>query len=87
VKDGVRGIALLFVVGEERNSAGAYAASRSHNRYSISLAIAVIIASQVFGKFEPSAMLLEREITEPLFEAVDQLQRGPASIAHQIASD
>jgi len=38
VKDGVRGIALLFVVGEERNSAGAYAASRSHNRYSISLA-------------------------------------------------
>ena len=51
------------------------------------LLIAVIIASQVFGKFEPSAMLLEREITEPLFEAVDQLQRGPASIAHQIASD
>lgn len=28
VKDGVRGIALLFVVGEERNSAGAYAAAR-----------------------------------------------------------
>src|SRR5436190_3470313 len=28
VKDGVRGVALLFVVGEERNSAGAYAASR-----------------------------------------------------------
>jgi acetylornithine deacetylase len=28
VKDGVRGLALLFVVGEERNSAGAYAASR-----------------------------------------------------------
>jgi acetylornithine deacetylase len=29
--EGVRGIALLFVVGEERNSAGAYAASK-HNR-------------------------------------------------------
>lgn len=28
VKDGGRGIALLFVVGEERNSAGAYAAAR-----------------------------------------------------------
>jgi len=29
VTDGLRGIALLFVVGEERNSAGAYAAARS----------------------------------------------------------
>lgn len=29
VVDGVRGIALLFVVGEERNSAGAYAAARN----------------------------------------------------------
>ena len=29
VTDGVRGIALLFVVGEERNSAGAYAAARN----------------------------------------------------------
>src|SRR5579864_2953828 len=28
VADGVRGVALLFVVGEERNSAGAYAAAR-----------------------------------------------------------
>jgi acetylornithine deacetylase len=28
VTDGVRGIALLFVVGEERNSAGAYAAAK-----------------------------------------------------------
>jgi len=29
VADGVRGVALLFVVGEERNSAGAYAAAKS----------------------------------------------------------
>src|SRR5204862_2941357 len=29
VTDGLRGIALLFVVGEERNSAGAYAAARN----------------------------------------------------------
>jgi len=29
-EEGLRGIALLFVVGEERNSAGAYAASRDH---------------------------------------------------------
>lgn len=29
VEEGVRGVALLFVVGEERNSAGAFAASRS----------------------------------------------------------
>src|SRR6185369_6087478 len=29
VTDGVRGIALLFVVGEERNSAGAYAAAQN----------------------------------------------------------
>lgn len=29
VTDGVRGIALLFVVGEERNSAGAYAAAKN----------------------------------------------------------
>lgn len=29
VKDGVRGLALLFVVGEERNSAGAFAAAKS----------------------------------------------------------
>jgi len=29
LEEGVRGIALLFVVGEERNSAGAYAAARS----------------------------------------------------------
>ncbi len=28
--EGVRGVALLFVVGEERNSAGAYAAARDH---------------------------------------------------------
>lgn len=31
VAEGVRGVALLFVVGEERNSAGAYAAAK-HNR-------------------------------------------------------
>jgi len=29
VQDGVRGVALLFVVGEERNSAGAYAAAKN----------------------------------------------------------
>ena len=30
VAEGVRGIALLFVVGEERNSAGAYAAAKQN---------------------------------------------------------
>ena len=29
ITDGVRGVALLFVVGEERNSAGAYAAAKN----------------------------------------------------------
>src|SRR5438105_4594383 len=37
LSEGVRGLALLFVVGEERNSAGALAASRDHrgSRYLI----------------------------------------------------
>ena len=58
MKDGVRGIALLFVVGEERNSAGAYAASRSHNRYSISLAIAVIIAHKFLANLNRARCFL-----------------------------
>ncbi len=90
-EEGLRGIALLFVVGEERNSAGAYAAARDHrgsrflingepteNKLAIGSKGALRYEIVASGKMAHSAYPhLGESAIDKLLDALDRIRRLP----------
>ena len=94
VEDGVRNVGLLFVVGEERNSAGAFAASRdprgsrflingepTENRLALGSKGALRYKIQADGRMAHSAYPeLGESAIEKLLDALERLRRIPLPV-------
>jgi acetylornithine deacetylase len=91
VREGTRGVALLFVVGEERNSAGAFAAARdprgsrflingepTENKLALGSKGALRFEVRASGKMAHSAYPeLGESAIEKLLDALEKLRRMP----------
>jgi len=94
VADGVRGVALLFVVGEERNSAGAYAAARqprgsrhlingepTENKLALGSKGALRFEVVATGRMAHSAYPhLGESAIEKLLDALERIRRVPMPV-------